>query len=251
MTRMTTPDALATLLGSARNQTYVDAADGDLERAGELYAWGTSLAGAWHAHIGYIEVATRNAIDRELRPWNAAYSGTYGEDWTADGGAAQTLYGVLWKPLRDAREASVKDAQRRPLGHARKDATPNHDDIVAQLMFGAWTRLVMPPSGPNNGNARQKQLWREALHRSFPGAEPTERGRRYVGEQLEAIRKLRNRIAHHENLLSLPIVSRLNGSLTLLGMINRDFPDLVMGRNPLRQLAAEDPRLHWGSARGR
>lgn len=75
-----------------------------------------------------------------------------------------------------------------------------------------------------------------------------EGGRRYVGEQLEAIRRLRNRIAHHENLLDLPIVARLNGSLALLGMINEDFPDLVMGRNALRRLAAEDPRRHWGGA---
>lgn len=244
---MTSPKELSVLLGSARFQTYIDAAAGDLERAGELYAWGTSLSGAWHAHIGYIEVAVRNAIDRELRPWNAAHSGPYSEDWTVEHGAAQPLYGILAKPLREARDTSVREAQRRPFGHARKNATPNHDDVVAQLMFGAWARLVMPPSGPDRENERQKQLWQEALHKAFPAAEPNERGRRYVGRQLEAIRKLRNRIAHHENLLSLPIIPRLNGSLALLSMINSEFPDLVMGRNPLRQLASEDPRLRWST----
>lgn len=242
---MTAPEALLALLGPARYQTYIDAAGGDHKRAGELYAWGTSLAGAWHAHIGYIEVATRNAIDRQLRPWNANQGVSYSESWTAEGGAAPPLYGILGKLLKDARAGANEDAHRRPMGHARKDATPNHDDIVAQLMFGAWTRLVMQPAGPGRGNERQMQLWDEALHQAFPGADPNERGRQYVGRQLQAIRKLRNRIAHHENLLSLPTVKRLNGSLTLLGMINNDFPDLVMGRNRLRQLAAEDPRKHW------
>lgn len=246
---MTALDALPALLGTARHQTYIETAGEDLERAGELYAWGTSLAGAWHSHIGYIEVAIRNAMDRELRIWNAAQSGSYGQDWTADGGASTLLYNIIRKSISDARESAQKDADKRPMGHPRKDAVPNHDDVVAQLTFGAWSRLIMPPYGPHGvGNDRQRQLWREALHKSFPGATPDEGGRRYVGEQLEAIRRLRNRIAHHENLLDLPIVARLNGSLALLGMINEDFPDLVMGRNALRRLAAEDPRRHWGGA---
>lgn len=59
---------------------------------------------------------------------------------------------------------------------------------------------------------------------------------------MEGIRRLRNRIAHHDNLLSVDIVARLNGSLALLALINRDFPDLVMRANTLRQLAATDPR---------
>jgi len=48
------------------------AAAGTPQRAAELYEWSNKLAGAWHSHIAYVEVAVRNAIDRQLRTWNAS-----------------------------------------------------------------------------------------------------------------------------------------------------------------------------------
>ena len=69
---MSSENALLELLGPARHQTYMDAAAGTPQRAAELYEWSNKLAGAWHSHIAYVEVAVRNAIDRQLRTWNAS-----------------------------------------------------------------------------------------------------------------------------------------------------------------------------------
>lgn len=253
MAPMSAEEAFPVLLGTARHQAYVDAAGGNAQRAAELYEWSTKLAGAWHAHIGYIEVAVRNAIDRELAVWNASRTddqGTpYGPDWTVDGGADSLLYLTIGKPLNDARENARKEARRRPRRHARRGVPPNHDDVVAQLAFGSWSRLVTAPQGPERprANASQVLLWDQALHRAFPGAASGEPGRVWVGRQLEGVRRLRNRIAHHDNLLGVDTTARLNGSLALLALIHADFPDLVMGPNTLRQLAAADPRLQWAA----
>lgn len=243
------PSTLPALLGSARYGTYIAAAHGDADRAAELYAWGAALAGAWHAHLGYVEVATRNAIDRELREWNASHANLPAQ-WTAPKAAAVPLFKALGRTLSDARASAAKDASRRSSSHPRAGQAPNHDDIVAQLTLGAWCHLVMPPdeaAGKATAAiiASRQELWSQALHRAFPGVSPSIDDRRRVGRQLEAMRRLRNRVAHHENLLSLPIGPRLNGSLWLLSTINPDFPMFVMRHNTIRQLEAADPRKRW------
>ena len=89
---MSRENALLELLGSARHQTYMDAATGNPQRAAELYEWSNKLAGAWHSHIAYVEVAVRNAIDRQLCTWNASQvrpdGSRYSRDWTCPNGAA-------------------------------------------------------------------------------------------------------------------------------------------------------------------
>lgn len=251
---MPAEDALPMLLGTARHQAYIGVAGGDAHRAAELYEWSTKLAGAWHSHIGYIEVAVRNAIDRELTTWNASRTDDlgvlYGPDWTSAGRADPLLYSTISRALDEARENARKEAQRRPPGHARRGVQPNHDDVVAQLSFGSWSRLVTVPQGPKDSraNSAQIRLWEQTLHRAFPGAKPGEPGRIWIGRQLEGVRRLRNRIAHHDNLLEVDTTARLNGSLALLACIHSDFPALVMGPNTLRQLAASDPRLRWPTA---
>lgn len=253
MADMTTEDALPSLLGKARHQTYVDAANGNLRRAAELYEWNTQLAAAWHSHIGYIEVAVRNAIDRELTSWNARRTdrqgAPYGRDWSLPGRADPLIYSIVGRALQEAHANAVKESTRRPRHHARRGVEPNHDDVISQLTFGAWARLITSPQGPDRSrtNRGQVQLWDQVLSRAFPGAESAERGRIWVGRQLEGIRRLRNRIAHHENLLSVDTVARLNGSLALLASVDPDFPALVMSSNSLRQLAEADPRQRWAA----
>ena len=66
-----------------------------------------------------------------------------------------------------------------------------------------------------------------------------------LGRQLDTLRKLRNRVAHHDNLLEVNVVHRLNGMLSVLGQINPDLATLASAKNTLRRLAKEDPRTLW------
>ncbi|MFJ1511849.1 hypothetical protein [Cellulosimicrobium funkei] len=126
---------MESFLGQARLATYLTAADDDIARAADLYLWVTELAGALHAQLSFVEVAVRNAIDPQLAAWNTAQG--YPQDWTSNGGAAPTLYAVLGKPVADARYWAGKEAAERHPKHPRHGAGVTHDDIVAQLMFGA------------------------------------------------------------------------------------------------------------------
>lgn len=53
------------LAGSARLAPYLQEADGDDERACELYLWVTDLAGALFSTIAFVEVGLRNSMDRK------------------------------------------------------------------------------------------------------------------------------------------------------------------------------------------
>lgn len=242
------PASLGAVLPRARFDPYLLEAGSDMNRAEELYRWNARLSGAWHVHLSYIEICLRHTMDQQLREWNTHQVGPDGSqltsDWTAAGGTGELLYTLIGKGLSAARTAADKDAKRRPFGHPRYRQPPTQDDVVSQLVFGAWSRLLLLP-GKRSPNDNNKKLWRESLSRAFPNVSPTADGLTWVGNQVESLRKLRNRTAHHENLLSLDTRARLNGSLALLRMIDNDLPDIVMRSSQLRSVASEDPRKNW------
>jgi len=234
--------ALKSMLGSARFKTYFDAAAGDQDRAVELYLWTSELAGAFHAHLSYVEVGVRNAIDRELRVWNLAEMGT--EDWTLDRQTGKDVYELLRRPLFTARDWAAREERERPATHSRIGLGVCHDDVVAQLMFGAWVKLLRPMS-VSEGSARQKRLWTAAISRAFPNAPADESGRAVIGRHLERLRRVRNRVAHHDNLLGVDTKKRVRESLVLLAAIDSRYPQYAMARSTLRTIANDDPRLNW------
>jgi hypothetical protein len=183
-----------------------------------------------HAQLSFVEIAVRNAVDPVLADWNATQPG-YARDWTAQNGAANPVYGLMKRSLPDARRFALQESQRRPKGHPRRDAPVTHDDIVAQLMFGAWVKLIHDTGGGH----RQRDLWRDALHEAFPFTGSSDDDRLRLGAQLESMRRLRNRVAHHDNLLGVNVRARMNESLSLLAKINPDFPTLAAAQSPLRR----------------
>lgn len=231
------------LAGSVRLAPYLKEADGDYAKATDLYLWAGDLAGALHSMIAFVEVAVRNALDDQLAKWNWAQVGQHGREWALRDRTAPMLYELMGpKRLKFARESAEKEAHRRPKGHPRRGAPVTNDDVVAQLMFGAWVNTVVPISGPS---VRQEQLWREGLSSAFVGAVSGDEGRIKVGGQLERIRKLRNRVAHHDSLLGVQIDYRLNDMLAVLRVIDPRLPALAMARSRVRAVSKDDPRRRW------
>ena len=241
---MSPPLYLADVLGPARYQPYRDAACGDEALAVDLYLWGTELAGAWHSHLSFVEVAVRNSLDRQLRDWNSRQTRNgvpLPAEWTGQDQSGRMLYQLMGRGIEKAREWATDEAKRRETTHPRHGAVPHHDDVVAQLTFGSWSRLLRFP-GRGTFTPRQRELWNQSLKCAFPYASQDDSGLLAVGGRMESLRALRNRVAHHENLLQVNTIARLNSSLTLLAWIDPGLPDLVMARNTLRRLNHEDPR---------
>lgn len=239
---------LLALLGKPRLAPYLEASGGDLLQAFELYTWSAEIGGAMHPILAFVEIAVRNSLDPVIGEWNAAQGGQHGRDWTRKNCAAQPLYLIMKESLNAARGFAQRASDSRPSDHARYGADPTHDDILAQLPFGSWANLVF---GQPGNDSRQASLWRDCTHLAFPALGDDESSRKYVGVRLNRLRLLRNRIAHHENLLDVQAQAQLRTCLALLSKINPEFPSLAMTRNRVRSVVNEDPRRQLSSLYGR
>lgn len=225
------------LISEPRLEAYLRASGYNEQKALELYQWAMQLSGALHTQISYVEIAVRNSVDMALREWNRQHSlSVY---WSLENNADELLYSLIGKPLREARKNAVQESLRRPRSHPRKGNPVAHDDVVSQLTLGTWSNLVGYKSHPKN-----QQLWEEALHKAFPFAEDAASVtcRQEIGRQLETLRRLRNRVAHHDNLLEVRVTHRLNGMLALLAKINPDYVDFATAKSPVREISRLDPR---------
>jgi hypothetical protein len=185
-----TPTNLAELevrLSSDRLQPYRKSVGGDSERAIQLYEQNTLLAESLYGILQGLEITLRNSIHAQLS------AGFARPDWWR---------AVHLKPEQAMMLQSAQESLRRegkPLDPSR---------IVAELSFGFWTGLTGP---------RYSDLWRNHLVKIFP-RRPVQRAD--VQLRLNSIRKLRNRIAHHEPILSRPLQKDVNQIFDTLSWIS-------------------------------
>lgn len=147
---------------------YLAEEGGDLHAALALYELNVRLSEAFYTPLQCLEVCLRNTIHEEM-------SVNYGAKWLTNGLVPFT--GVSTSMISQA----VDELQRD--GHGAEA-----NDLVAELKFAFWVGLLGP--------SYDSTIWRKALYRGFRvgGA----RKRHPVHSRLNAIRRLRNRIAHHE-----------------------------------------------------
>lgn len=173
-------DELEASLSADRLGTYLTATGGDRAEAVRLYTWNTAVSAAFYGPLQALEIALRNAMNREL-------ASVYGQTWY-DSAKAGLDSGCL------ARVEQTKQG-------LRKDKYPDDaPHVIASLSFGFWVSLL-GPGGYIDWKTKTKAnyemtLWRPALRRAFPHA--TSISRKNVHTPLNFLRTFRNRIAHHE-----------------------------------------------------
>ena len=159
-----------------RLDKYLAAVDGDLEKSLKLYEENMRLAEAFYTPLQCLEVCLRNGLNSRL-------SATFGDDWLTNG-----------KPhLEEGARLTINKAIE-DLKKNNHDATP--DDVVAELNFGFWVGLMGPPYDAT--------LWRQTLYKSF-GATGGGQKRLTVHQRFNALRRFRNRVAHHEPIFHRPL----------------------------------------------
>lgn len=198
--------ALAALVSEPRLKKYRAVCPGETELV-ELYAMDMKLSASAFKALHMCEIVLRNAMDRELRSWNAKKG--RGEAWTLD--PAGILKGCFINDADDLAKAHAKAVKAL----SRYKREPTHDDVVAQLSFGAW-RYLLPP---NNPHIAKEKLWDEALEQAFP----SHRGTRAALVKSAAIAyDLRNRVAHHEPIFHLDLQAKRRNIKELVDAVSRD-----------------------------
>ena len=141
------------------------------------------MSAAFYGPLQGLEVALRNAMHRQL-------DRCYGARWY-DNPAARFDMGCRGR-IAAAKEEVVRD------GHS---VTPCR--VLATLSFGFWIALL-GSGGRVDSTGRKANyemtLWRPALRGAFPFRTPLTR--KQAHGPLDDLRKLRNRIAHHEPIFA-------------------------------------------------
>lgn len=208
--------AIRAALSQPRTQTYLTAAGGDLERALKLYCWNARISAALMVPAHFAEVTTRNAA--------------------AD--ALEAVYGPRW-PWSASFERSLQSPQRvyspkRDLLSVRgRYATAGK--VIAELKFAFWESLFT--------SRHDTRLWSPHIASVFPEAPamPPASLRDRVNKDLETIRRLRNRIAHHEPILSRNLLDDLNRMLDLVELRSRPTATWVRAMEEATVVLGERP----------
>lgn len=146
--------------------------------------------------VAHLEVLLRNAVDRALA-----------------GHINEELRGIPWflchPPANDETAASVLAVRERlrPIGR------DSRHQIVAGLSFGFWSGML---------GRRYEDLWRSSLRHAFPGSSGA---RKQVASEVEAIRKFRNRLAHHDSMLNVDIPFEIRRVLQVARFIGDEVAD--------------------------
>ena len=168
-------------------------------------------------------LALRNALHREL-------TRLYGAAWY-DNLAAGLDRGALER---------IADAKRK-IAPGGGTVTPSK--MVARLSFGFWVSLLGSGGRLDAAGRRanyEMTLWRPALRRAFPYRTPLTRIQAY--QPLNALRKLRNRIAHHEPIFARPLLEDHERIVEVTGWISPGARTWIdrHSRVPLLLAASDD-----------
>lgn len=215
------------------------------------YHWNTQLAAAYLELLSVAEVVFRNAADEQLREWCRRRTGE--QVWlTADTDLPFPL-DKLFTSVRQGATARAADAK------SVRDSTPGHDrngsplaegDVLSQVTFGQWHGLIPFVQGEATDpttNSYRTQMWNQALSAAFPpGVNPDD-----VRWLLFRLTYFRNRVAHHECVISAPLPpsrrhplrARLRDIFTLLRWIDPVVHEWASGSNRVSGLLNSGPAI--------
>lgn len=203
-------------LSLARISTYDRAAMAGDAAAVELYAWNAQVSAAFLVPLHIVEVVTRNAAAEGI----------------------ETLYGPRW-PWSPGFEQSLPDTRRgymprRDLRDARRNQSTT-GKVIPELKFVFWQKIF---------TARfDTRLWEPQIRGLFPNSShkdaATVRGQVY--NDLERIRLLRNRIAHHEPIFARDLTADLGAIVELVRLRSIPTADWLLRYEGVTDLLKQRP----------
>lgn len=168
-------DSLFDTISYPRFTKYLKAASSQKQKAIRLYVINTKISGAFMADLHFLEIALRNKFTQQL-------SKTYGNDWFNNLRFTQLLNPGSQRILHKA----IKKASRTLPPGTSLSLLPGK--VVSELSFGFWHMMLE--------SKLEHKLWIPCLHKAFLPRKPPKRSD--FNQNLEKLRQLRNRIAHHE-----------------------------------------------------
>lgn len=209
-------EAIQRVLSEARVSTYL-AASRDIDHALELYLWNAEISAAFMVPLHICEVALRNGVSDVL-------TSVYGEEWPRSQGFIRSLA----NPQRGFNPTAELTTTANRF--------PTTGKVIPELKFVFWQRLFT--------RRYDGRLWNPHLFEAFPhldDGKSAREQRRALYESLETVRKLRNRIAHHEPIFSRDLASDLDTVCGLIAVRCGETENWLRAREKVTGLLGERP----------
>jgi hypothetical protein len=218
--------AAKTSLSPARIGKY-EAATGTLgdedPRALALYAWNAEVSAALLAPLHICEVVIRNAAADALEA-------VYGPRWPWEATFVLSLPSPLsnqYSPRRDLKNVAAKQ--------------PSTGKVIAELKFAFWQELFT--------RRHDVRLWDAHLRQVFPCHNPADTFvslRKAIYRDLESIRRLRNRIAHHEPIFARNLREDFERIFKLVGQRSTLIAAWMVANQDASRLISRRPVFRGG-----
>jgi hypothetical protein len=161
--RIFSPDRLA---------PYLRKHDNNFDKAIEHYKANIEVSETFYPLLAILEVGLRNQMDYQLkRKFNT-------DSWFDNNDFIKIVSRFQIDRITDARNSILRE---------KKIVTSGK--VISELSFGFWTSLL--------DSKFERTLWKK-LRLSFPNCPKAIRQRKTMSSKFNGIRKLRNRIFHHE-----------------------------------------------------
>lgn len=190
---------LPNVISAPRFATYLQAKGNHKADALSLYEWNLELSAAFIVPLQVCEVAARNGVVEVLEK-------VHGQNWPWSNGFIRSLPVPKrhwhYNPQTDLRNVAGR--------------MPTTGKVVAELKFAFWEKTFT--------KGQDARLWIPHMNTAFPGIPagisiPTSRANAFAA--LQAVRELRNRIAHHEPIFTRDIAAEY-----------QRLHDVISWRNP-------------------
>lgn len=208
-------DAVKHALSADRVRTYevAIARHGSGASARDLYLWNARVSAAFLIPLHICEVVVRNAVAEAL-------VSLHGPQWPWVQGFRDSL------PHPTTGHDALRELRRATYGPPTAAA-----DIIPALSFMFWQKMFT-----QRFDAR---LWSHCLAQVLPGADrtvPWHVLRACMHNDLEQIRRLRNRIAHHEPIFTRALGNDLATIQRVVGMRCGHTADWMTGHEAVTPL---------------
>lgn len=203
-------------LSQQRMEAYAIHADRDEVDLVARYLWNMALAGALQDSLHVFEVTLRNAIYHAcVKLIDTSKLRMPDVQCWLDADPSTLLYPQEAADVQRAKTRLPPDPKRRTPGH-----------LIAKLGMGFWVQLMSRVY--NELRADGPKLWPQGLPLVFPArwppgskkVVPSHGDREMVFDQLQRIREIRNRVAHHEPIWDRNAGATYDTLLEVLGWMN-------------------------------
>lgn len=202
-------------LSRPRMRTYEQAAKGDIELALQLYAWNAQLSAALLVPLHICEVVIRNSVAETLEK-------VYGKEWHINNSFERSL------------NQDIKRLLNKGMDKAGNGASV--DKLVPELSFSFWQKIFT--------KRFDQRLWNKHLLSAFPQINSRlsiHELRNNLFDDLEDIKELRNRIAHHEPIFYRRISDDVFKINSLISFRCKDTASWLMSNQQVLMLTRENP----------